>query len=329
VTGDAEADMNRKLPWLWMMLGALVSTGALAQAPVVGKPVLIIVPNAPGGGPDLIARLVAPRLGEALKQSVIVENRASANGIVATEAVARAASDGSVIAMGNAGTHAINATLYTKLPYDPVRDFAAVTEVASAPLVIVAHPAVPARSVKELIALARRQPGKLNIAVAGATGELAGNDMKMRGRVDMKNIPFKGGAPATISVISGETDFTMTNLVAVAKQIEAGKLKALGVTSAQRSALLPNVPTVAENGLEGYDHQLWYGMFVPAKTPAAVVQGLYREVSRIVALPDIRERLVATGHTVVNSTPEQFSDKVKREVEKFRKLIIDSGMPRE
>jgi tripartite-type tricarboxylate transporter receptor subunit TctC len=329
VTGDAEADMNRKLPWLWMMLGALVSTGALAQAPVVGKPVLIIVPNAPGGGPDLIARLVAPRLGEALKQSVIVENRASANGIVATEAVARAAGDGSVIAMGNAGTHAINATLYTKLPYDPVRDFAAVTEVASAPLVIVAHPAVPARSVKELIALARRQPGKLNIAVAGATGELAGNDMKMRGRVDMKNIPFKGGAPATISVISGETDFTMTNLVAVAKQIEAGKLKALGVTSAQRSALLPNVPTVAENGLEGYDHQLWYGMFVPAKTPAAVVQGLYREVSRIVALPDIRERLVATGHTVVNSTPEQFSDKVKREVEKFRKLIIDSGMPRE
>jgi tripartite-type tricarboxylate transporter receptor subunit TctC len=307
---------------------ALLPAVAAGQA-VVSKPVLIIVPNAPGGGPDTIARLVAPRLSEALKQNVIVENRASANGIVGIEAAARAAADGSVIAMGNAGTHAINATLYTKLPYDPVRDFAAVTEVASAPLVIVAHPAVPAKSVKELIALARRQPGKLNIAVAGATGELAGNDMKARGRVDMKNIPFKGGVPATISVISGETDFTMTNLVAVAGHIEAGKLRALGVTSAQRSALLPNVPTVEENGLKGYDHQLWYGMFVPAKTPAPVVQGLYREVSRIVAIPDVRNRLVATGHTVVNSTPEQFSDKVKREVEKFRKLIIDSGMPRE
>ena len=307
---------------------ALLPAVAAGQA-VVSKPVLIIVPNAPGGGPDTIARLVAPRLGEALKQSVIVENRASANGIVGTEAAARAAADGSVIAMGNAGTHAINATLYTKLPYDPVRDFAAVTEVANAPLVIVAHPAVPAKSVKELIALARRQPGKLNIAVAGATGELAGNDMKARGRVDMKNIPFKGGVPATISVISGETDLTMTNLVAVSGHIEAGKLRALGVTSAQRSALLPNVPTVEENGLKGYDHQLWYGMFVPAKPPAPVVQGLYREVARIVAIPDVRNRLVATGHTVVNSTPEQFSDKVKREVEKFRKLIIDSGMPRE
>ena len=307
---------------------ALVPAVAAAQA-VVAKPVLIIVPNAPGGGPDTIARLVAPRLGEALKQSVIVENRASANGIVGTEAAARAAADGSVIAMGNAGTHAINATLYTKLPYDPVRDFAAVTEVANAPLVIVAHPAVPAKNVKELIALARRQPGKLNIAVAGATGELAGNDMKARGRVDMKNIPFKGGVPATISVISGETDLTMTNLVAVSGHIQAGKLRALGVTSAERSPLLPNVPTVEENGLKGYDHQLWYGMFVPAKTPAPVVQGLYREVSRIVAMPDVRDRLVATGHTVVNSTPEQFSGKVKREVEKFRKLIIDSGMPRE
>ena len=311
-----------------LIAAALLPGAALGQAPVVNKPVLIIVPNAPGGGPDTIARLIAPRLSEALKQSVIVENRASANGIVGTELAARAAADGSVIAMGNAGTHAINATLYQKLPYDPLRDFTAVTEVANAPLVIVAHPAVPARTVKDLIALAKRNPGKLNIAVAGATGELAGDDIMIRGRVDMKNIPFKGGVPATISVISGETDLTMTNLVAVAKQIEAGKLRAIGVTTPERSPLLPNVPTVQESGLKGYDHQLWYGMFVPAKTPAPVVQGIYREVSRIVAIPDVRDRLVATGHTVVNSTPEQFAEKVRREVEKFRKLIVESGMPR-
>lgn len=320
--------MMRWLP-VWLLPASLALWPALALAQLPAKPVQIIVPNAPGGGPDLIARLVAPRLSEALRQSVIVENRASANGIVGTEFVARAAADGSIIAMGNAGTHAINATLYRRLPYDPVRDFAAVTEVASAPLVIVAHPAVPARSVKELIALARRAPGKLNIAIAGATGELAGNAIKLQGGVDMKNIPFKGGGPAAISVISGETDLTLTNYVAVSRQIEAGKLRVLGVTSARRSALLPDVPTVAENGLEGYDHQLWYGMFVPAKTPAAGVQALYREISRIVSLAETRDRLVSTGHQVINSTPEQFSEKVRREVEKFRKLILESGMQQE
>jgi tripartite-type tricarboxylate transporter receptor subunit TctC len=320
----------RQIPRLYLLLGSvLVPAVALGQGALPAKTVQIIVPNAPGGGPDTIARLVAPRFGEALKQNVIVENRASANGIVGTEYVAKAAADGSVIAMGNAGTHAINATLYRKLPYDPVRDFAAITEVAAAPLVIVAHPAVPARSVKELVALGKRMPGKLNIAVAGATGEIAGNALKLQGGFDMKNIPFKGGVPATISVISGETDLTMTNYVAVAKQVEAGKLKLLGVTSARRSAQLPDVPTVAENGFAGYDHQLWYGMLVPARTPPAVVQALYREVSRIVVIPDVRDRLVATGHDVVNSTPEQFSEKIRREVEKFRKLIIESGMQQE
>jgi len=306
---------------------AIFPATSTGQSPVLpSKPVLIIVPNAPGGGPDLIARLIAPKLAEALRQNVIVENRASANGIVGTEFAAKAVADGSVIAMGNAGTHAINATLYRKLPYDPVRDFAAVSEVASAPLVIVAHPAVPAKSIRELIALGKRMPGKLNIAVAGATGELAGNALKLQGGFDMKNIPFKGGVPATVSVMSGETDLTMTNYVAVAKQVEAGKRRMLGVPRARRSALLPDVPTVAENGLEGYDHQLWYGIFVPARTPAPVVQALYLEVSRIIRMPEVRERLVATGHSVIGSTPEQFSDKVRREVEKFRRLILESGM---
>jgi tripartite-type tricarboxylate transporter receptor subunit TctC len=316
---------------LSLLAGLLLTpTVALGQGAVLpARTVQIIVPNAPGGGPDTIARLIAPRLAEVIRQNVIVENRASANGIVGTEYVAKAAADGSVIAMGNAGTHAINATLYRKLPYDPVRDFAAITEVASAPLVIVAHPTVPAKSVKELIALGKRLPGKLNIAVAGATGEIAGNALKMQAGVDMKNIPFKGGAPATVSVIAGDTDLTMTNYVAVAQHVETGRLKVLGVTSARRSALLPDVPTVAENGLAGYDHQLWYGMLAPAKTPAPVVQGLYREISRIVIIPEVRERLVATGHDVVNSTPGQFSEKVRREVEKFRKLILESGMPLE
>jgi tripartite-type tricarboxylate transporter receptor subunit TctC len=288
--------------------------------------VQIIVPNAPGGGLDFVARLIAPRLSETLRQNVIVDNRASANGIVGTEMAAKGAADGSVIAVGNGGTHAINATLYRKIPYDPIRDFAAVSEVVATPLVIVVHPAVPAKSIKELIALAKRNPGKLNVAVAGATGELAGNALKLQGGFDMKNIPFKGAGPATISVISGETDLIMTNYLAVAPQVEAGKLRLLGVTSARRSTLLSQVPTVAEAGLEGYDHQLWYGVFLPSKTPTPVVQGLYREIARIVAIPEVRERFVTTGHDVIVSTPEQFSDKVRREVEKFRKLILAAGM---
>jgi tripartite-type tricarboxylate transporter receptor subunit TctC len=310
-------------------MSCLVPAAVSAQSPAAGlpnKPMQFIVPNPPGGGPDFIARLIAPKLSEAVRQNVLVENRASANGIVGTEFAARAAADGSVVAFGNAGTHAINATLYRKLPYDPVRDFAAVTEIAAATLVLVTHPSVPAKSVRELIALAKKSPGKLNIAIAGATGELAGNAIKLQAGIDMKNIPYKGGGPATIAVISGESDMTLTNYIAVVRHVEAGKLRMLGVTSAKRAALIPNVPTIAENGLNGYEYELWYGMFVPARVPAPVVQALYREVARIIDIPEVRERLVTTGHTVVASTPEQFSAKVRREVEKYRKLILATGM---
>jgi tripartite-type tricarboxylate transporter receptor subunit TctC len=307
----------------------LSATCALAQAPPSGLPnktVQIIVPNAPGAGNDLIARLIAPKLSESIKQNVVVDNRPSANGVVGTELVARAAADGSVLGVGNAGTHAANASLYRKLNYDPVRDFAAVSELATTSLVIASNPIVPAKSVKELIALARKSPGKLNAAIAGATGEIATNALKLQARVDMKNIPYKGGAPALIAIVSGESDFTMTNYAAVASLAKAGKLRIIGVTGARRNPEIPDVPTVAESGLEGYAVEMWYGLFAPAKTPPATVQALYKEVSRILKLPDVRERLVATGHEVVASTPEQFSEKQKREVERFRKIIIESGM---
>lgn len=291
------------------------------------RTVQLITPNAPGGGPDFIARMLAPKLSEVAKQSVVVENRASNNGIVGSEMVARAAPDGTMMIIGNSGTHAINASLYRKLPYDPLRDFAAVSEIASPTLALVTHPSVPARNVKELIAIARQSPGKLNVAIAGATGELAGNAVKLAANIDMKNINYKGGGPSVISVISGETDLLFTNYLAVEKHIEAGKLRILGITSAKRSARIPQVPTIAEGGLPGYAVEMWYGLFVPAKTPANIVQGLYQETSRIIALPEIRQRLETTGHTVVNSPPEQFTEKWKNEVEKFRKIIVDSKMP--
>ncbi|MGZ8203138.1 MAG: Bug family tripartite tricarboxylate transporter substrate binding protein [Burkholderiales bacterium] len=317
--------------WLYSMFAGLVavSSFALAQAPATGLPaktIQIIVPNAPGAGNDLVARLIAPKLSEATRHNVVVDNRPSANGILGTELVARATPDGSVLGVGNAGTHAVNASLYKKLNYDPVRDFAAITELATTSLVIVANPVVPAKSVKELIALARRSPGKINVAIAGATGEIATNALKLQGRVDMKNIPYKGGGPSVIAVVSGESDLTMTNYAAVSSLAEAGKLRIIGVTGERRNPQIPNVPTVAENGLEGYAIEMWYGLFAPAKTPPGTVQALYKEVARILNLPEVKDRLVATGHQVVASTPEQFSEKQKREVERFRKIVIESKM---
>jgi tripartite-type tricarboxylate transporter receptor subunit TctC len=258
---------------------------------------------------------------------VIVENRPSANAVAATQYAARAAPDGSVIMMGNAGTHAINAVLYKKLDYDPVADFAAITEIASIPLALVIHPSVPAKSVKDLVALARRSPGKLNVAIAGAAGELMGNDLKLRAKIDMKNIPYKGGAQAALAVMSGETDMTFTSYVVIAAHVEAGRLRVLGVTSAERMPQMANVPTLAEGGLPGYEHEQWYALFAPAKTPVATVQTLNREVVRIVNLPDIHAQLVKTGHRVVAGTPQELADKVKREIEKTRQIVRASGMP--
>jgi tripartite-type tricarboxylate transporter receptor subunit TctC len=210
-----------------------------------------------------------------------------------------------------------------------VTDFAAITEIASVPLALVVHPSVPAKSVKELVALARKSPGKLNVAIAGAAGELMGNALKLQAKVDMTNIPYKGGAVAAIAVMSGEADMTFTSYVVIAPHVESGRLRVLGVSSAERMPQLPNVPTIAENGLPGYEHEQWYALFAPAKTPSPLVQGLHREVTRIVATPEINERLVATGHRVIAGTPQQLSDKVRREIEKTRKIMLASGMPQQ
>lgn len=305
---------------------ALFSAVTIAQGP--NKPVQIIAPNVAGGPNDLIARLIAPRLGELLGQNVIVDNRPSANGVVGAEIVARATPDGSVIAIGNSGTHAVNATLYRQLSYDPVRDFAPITELVSNGLVVVANPAFGANNIQELIALAKKEQGKINIAVAGATGELAGNAIKIQGKINMTNIPYKGGAPAIVAVISGESDLVITTYGGVIPHVNTGRMKALAVTSAKRLALMPNVPTIAESGLEGYDVVMWYGLFAPARTPGPVVRRLRDAVARVLNMPEIRDRLIADAYDVIGNTPEEFSALVKIEVEKYRKIILESGMTR-
>ena len=326
--GQSRTPWRRTLPLLAGL--ALYPAVSPAQDPGAAPPLpkqgRIITAGVPGTGPDFIARLIAPKLGEALRQNVVVENRPGTNGIAGAQYAARAASDGSVTIMGNAGTHAINAALYKKLPYDPVHDFAAISEIAATPLALVIHPVVPAKSVRELIALARKSPGKLNVAIAGAAGEVMGNALKLQAKIDMKNIPYKGGSQAAIAVISGEADMVLTSYVVVAPHVDAGKLRVLGVTGAQRMAQFPHVPTIAEGGVAGYEHEQWYALFAPAKTPVPVVQAIYREVSRIVNSPEIHERLVATGHRVIAGTPQELSDKVRREIEKTRKIMLESGM---
>ena len=307
-----------------------VSATALLIAPVAAqefpRQMRIVAASVGGTGPDFIARLIAPKLGEGLRNSVIVENRPSTNGIVAAQFTARAAPDASVLMMGNAGTHAINAALYKKLDYDPVNDFAAISEIASIPLALVVHPSVPAKSVRELITLAQRFPGKLNVAVAGAAGELMGNALKLQAKASMTNVPYKGGAQAAIAVMAGETDMTFTSYVVIAPHVESGRLRVLGVSSATRMPQLPKVPTIAENGLPGYEHEQWYALFAPAKTPPALVQALYREVVRIVNTAEVNERLLSTGHRVIAGTPRQLADKVRLEIEKTRRIMQASGM---
>jgi tripartite-type tricarboxylate transporter receptor subunit TctC len=307
-----------------MALCPAVSFGQASALP--NKLVRIVVPNEAAGPNDLAGRLIQPKLSEVLGQQVIVENRPSANGVVGSAFVAHATPDGTILAVGNSGTHAVNATLYKNPTYDPVKDFAPITEVMFASLVLAAHPSVHANNVRELIAEAKSAPGKLNIAVAGATGEIAGNLIKMQGKIDLNNIPYKGGAPAVTAVMANESQMVLTLYSSLKGPIDAGKLKALGVTGSRRDPQLPNVPTVAEGGLDGYQIEFWVGIFAPAKTPPATVQALSKEIARIVNLPDVKDRLTKVGYEVVGSTSEQFAERVKRDTEKYRKIILDSKM---
>ena len=294
-----------------------------------GRPIRLVVVAVPGGTSDFVARLIAPRLSEALRQNVIVDNKPSANGIVAAEIVAKATPDGLTLGVGNSGSHAINAALYRKLPYDPLRDFAPISQLVTSPMVIVVNPRLTLNSIADLIAAARKEPGKFNVAVAGASGQLAGEALKAQMKISLNNIPYKGGSPAMFAVISGESDVTFLTLSNALGQIAGGKLKALAVTSAKRTPLLPNVPAVAESGVDGYDFNIWHGLFAPPKTPAVLVHAFNKEVVRILNLHEFKERVALEGCEVVASTPEQFAAVIKTEVERYKKIVAQAGIPLE
>ena len=305
----------------WLIAAALASPLAWAQ-PYPNKPIRMVAPSTPGDAPDVIARLVADKLSTALGQQVVVENRPGAGGVVGSDYVAKAAPDGYTLIMGNAGSHGINAAVYSKLPYDIQKDFAPVSQVAVAPNVMVINPSVPANTVAEFVAYAKANPGKLSYA-SGGNGSSAHMSMelfKSMSGIDIQHVPYKGSSPALTDVVSGQVVAFIGNMPPTVPLIKAGKLKALAVTTRSRSALMPELPTISEAGLPGYETVAWFGVLAPAGTPPEVVNKLSAEIGKIAKSPEIREKLVAMGAEPVGSTPEEFKAVIDRDIAKWKPL---------
>ncbi len=304
--------------------GLMASSVALAQpADYPSKPIRIIVPFAPGGATDVLARMVGAKLQESWSQPVVVDNRPGAGGNIGAEAAARSPNDGYTLLLAAAGFMAVSPSLYAKLPFDTVRDFAPVAQLVKAPLLLVVNNSVPARSVKELIDYAKANPGKLTIA-NGGTGtaqHLGGEFFTYTAGIDALHVPYKGSAPATTDLLAGVSNAQFDNMVTLISHVKSGKIRALGVSSLKRSAILPDVPTIAESALPGFETGTWYGVVAPAGTPPAVVDKLNREINRILAMPDVAEKLVQMGLEASPMTPAAYGEFIRREIAQYARVI--------
>ncbi len=302
------------------------SAYALGQ-PYPAKTVRFIVPYAAGGGVDIVTRTLAQKLTEQVGQSFVVENRPGGNANIASEAVAKAAPDGYTLLMGSPA-NAVNGSLYKKLPYDVLRDFAPVSLIGYGPLVLVVHPSVPARTVKELIALCKAQPGQLNYASGGngTSQHLAGELLRVTTGIAVVHIPYKGAAPALVDLIGGQIAFMFNNTLEVLPYVKAARLRALAVASTRRSAVLPDLPTFAQAGYPGFEATVWWGVLAPAATPRDVVVKLNAEIVKAMNAPDIKEKFSALGAETTGSTPEQYAEFLKEEVTKWAGVIKASGI---
>ncbi|OGA53151.1 MAG: hypothetical protein A3F74_11980 [Betaproteobacteria bacterium RIFCSPLOWO2_12_FULL_62_58] len=298
-----------------------------AQQAYPTKPIRMICPFPPGGTTDVVARLVAQKLTEAWGQQVVVDNRPGAGGIIGTEIVAKAAPDGYTVLLGSITTHAVNPALYKKLNFDPVKDFAPVSLVVSSPQLLAVHPSVAAKSVKELIALAKAKPGQLNYASAGTgtSPHLTFELFKSMAGIDVVHVPYKGTGPAITDLIGGQVQMMITGVVALMPHIKSGKLRGLGVTSAKRVAALPDLPTIAESGIPGFDVSSWFGVFLPGGTPKPIVAKMNAEIRKILEVPEVRQRLISQGADPASNTPEEFAAYVKAEMAKWGKVARDTG----
>jgi tripartite-type tricarboxylate transporter receptor subunit TctC len=319
---------------MWKIpLVALTSVVSLALVAAVSaqsypsKPVRMIAASSPGSAVDIVARIVAQKLGDQLGQQVIVDNRAGAGGNLGAELAAKAAPDGYTLFMGTPA-HAINTGLYRKLNYDLVRDFAPVSQVTSGQYVVVVHPSLPVKSIKDLVALARAKPGQLNFASAGSGNatHLAGELFCSAARVRLVHVPYKGSGPALVDLVGGQVQIMFSNLTAALPQVKTGRIRALAVTGEKRAAAAPELPTVIEAGVPGYVVVSWFGVLVPAATPREIVMRLNADLAQAMRAPDIRERLAGEGAEPTVGTPEQFGAFIRADIEQWTKVIKNAGI---
>jgi tripartite-type tricarboxylate transporter receptor subunit TctC len=305
--------------------------GGVAAQPYPAKPVRMIVAFPAGGGSDIVARALAQQLNELLGQPMLVDNRGGAGGIIGTELGARAAPDGYTLTLGSSGGFAITPHLHPKLPYDPVRDFAPVGLFTRLTFVLDVHPSVPARSVKELVALARSKAGRLNFGSSGqgATAHLATEHFMSLTRVKMTHVPYKGAAPAMTALVAGEVDVLFDSMPTTLPHARSGRIRPLAVTTLQRSTLMPALPTLDEAGVKGYELASWFGIFAPAGTPRAVVERLNAAINTATQRPELRERLSSQGAEPLSGTPEDLGVYLRRELDKYGKIIREAGVKAE
>jgi len=299
----------------------LIPAAGSAQQGYPTKPVRFVLPFPPGGGTDTLGRAIGQKLGESLAQTVVLDNRPGAGANIGAEIAARAVPDGYTLLMTNIA-HSINVTLYRKLNYDFLKDFAPVTRLASTPNILVVHPSVPAKSVKELIALAKAKPG-MNYASSGSGSapHLAGELFKFMTGIQLTHIPYKGGGPATVALVAGEASTGVATMPSALPHVKSGRLRALAVSTAKRSAATPELPTIAEAGVPGYEFTTWYGVLVPTGTSKDIIARLNREFIKLLELPDVKERLAASGFEPETSTPDEFAQYMRSEVAKWGKVV--------
>ena len=307
---------------------AFVPLAAAQHAPYPSKTVRIIASQAPGGGIDSVCRIVAPKLSETFGQTVVVDNRPGANGSVAAELTAKSPADGYTLMLGAVGNLGTNVIFFKKLGYEPLRDLAPVTSAVSSGNVLVVHPSVPAHSVKELIALARKRPNELAYGTSGTggAGHLAGALFRRLTKTELLHVPYKGGGPAMVDLVAGQTQLGFASPPSAAAFIKGGKLRALAVSTARRSKLFPQLPTIAEAGVPGYESHAWYGFVVPAKTPEAIVSRLNQEIVRVLHMPDVTQALLAQGLEVWTMAPDAFGAYIRSEAAKWSRVIRESGI---
>ncbi len=309
----------------------LVATPDLAHAqstesyPV--KPVRLIIPFPPGGSNDIVGRMVATQLGERLGQQVVVDNRGGAGGTIGTDMAAKAAPDGYTLLLISVA-HAFNASMYRKLPYDPIKSFTPITQLGTGPVALAVYSGLPVNSVKELIALAKSKPGSLQYASAGVGSfqHLAAELFRIQAGIDVVHVPYKGGGPATMDVIAGHAHYSAGSLIQYLPHIRSGKLKILGTGGAARSPLLPDVPTIAEAALPGFEANNWWGMLAPAGTPAAVIDRLHKELAVLLTTAETQKRFRTEGAEAVSMSPAQFGDFIATEIAKWAKVVKDAGI---